>query len=182
MHPRLAAVITHADTARAELLAAVDAIPEPLREARPTETAWSAAEVLEHLMRVEKGIAKLLVMKVGEVQAMPDAPREALNIADFSCPRLDVLLDRASRIDAPERVVPVGELSADAARGALLETRRSLLEQLHAADGLALSSVIHPHPFLGPLDLYEWVYFVALHERRHTAQVREIAAHFATAN
>lgn len=181
MHPRLAAVIAHADSARAELLAAVDEIPAPLREARPTETAWSAAEVLEHLMRVERGIAKLLAMKIGEVQAMPDAPREAMDLADFSCPRLDPLLDRASRIDAPERVVPEGELSADAARDALLATRRSLMEQMHAADGLALSTVIHPHPFLGPLDLYEWVYFVAVHERRHTAQVREIAAHFATA-
>ncbi len=90
-------------------------------------------------------------------------------------------MDRANRIDAPERVVPLGEMSAEAARSALLETRAILLDQLHAGDGLAFSTVMHPHPIFGPLDLYEWVYFVAVHERRHTAQVREIAAHFSAA-
>jgi hypothetical protein len=42
--------------------------------------------------------------------------------------------------------------------------------------------VLHPHPFLGTLDLYEWVYFIAAHERRHADQVREIGAHFRSAD
>jgi hypothetical protein len=32
------------------------------------------------------------------------------------------------------------------------------------------------HPVLGPIDLYQWILFVAVHEARHTAQIREIAA------
>ncbi len=179
MHPRLAAVIEHADAARAELLAAVDAIPEELREARPSEQSWSAAEVLEHLVRVEKGVAKLMALKIGELQASPEPPHETADMVAITDARFGVLANRANRIEAPDRVVPEGEMSAESARMALMETRGILLDQLHAGDGLAYSTVLHPHPFLGTLDLYEWVYFVGAHERRHAEQVRELAAHFA---
>jgi len=179
MHPRLAAVLVHADSARAELLAAVDTIPEELREARPSEASWSAAEVLEHLVRVEKGIAKLVALKVGELQATGEPPREEPGMVAIDTTRFGMLANRAQRIDAPERVVPDGEMSADAARAALMETRGILLDQLHAGDGLAYSRVLHPHPVFGSLDLYEWVYFIGAHERRHAEQVRELAAHFA---
>jgi hypothetical protein len=87
--------------------------------------------------------------------------------------------DRTQAIEAPERVVPQGEMSAGAARVALQATRGVLLDQLHAGDGLAYSGVLHPHPFLGVLDLYEWVYFLGAHERRHADQVRALAGQFA---
>jgi DinB superfamily len=178
MHPRLAAVISYADQARAELLAAVDEIPEPLREARPTEEAWSVAEILEHLSRVERGIAKLVALKVGEMQTMAEPPRESPEMLDVDDARFVLVQNRNIRRDAPDRVAPRGELSAEAARAALLETRGVLLDQLHAADGLALSTILHPHPFLGELNVYEWVHFVAGHEQRHLAQVRELGRHF----
>jgi hypothetical protein len=181
VHPRLAAVIEYADRARAELLAAIDAIPEPLREARPTLEKWSAAEILEHLARVERGIAKLVALKVSELQAKASPARESDTIVPIDVAKFSAIVDRgASYMDAPERTQPQGELSAESARRALIETRGILLHQLHAADGLALSSVVHPHPLLGPLDVYEWVYFVGGHELRHAAQVRELSTHFET--
>ncbi len=180
MHPHLAAVIEYADRARSELLEAVDSIPEPLREARPTIDEWSAAEVLEHLARVERGIAKLVALKVGEMQAQADPPREASDMPAVDLSKFDLLADRIARkLVAPERVQPSGEYSESSARAALAETRGILLDQLHAADGLALSTAAHAHPYFGELNLYEWVYFVGGHERRHTQQVREIAIHFA---
>ena len=180
MHPRLAAVISYADHTRTALLNAVDDIPEPLREARPTEDAWSVAEILEHLFRVEKGIAKLVALKIGEMQTMPEPPREAPEMVDVDAARFAVVQDRGVRLDAPDRVAPQGELSAESARASLLETRGILLDQLHAGDGLALSTIVHPHPFLGELNLYEWVHFVGSHEERHIAQIRELSTHFAT--
>ncbi len=180
MHPRTAAVVAFADAARAELFTAVDAIPGELREARPTESSWSAAEVLEHLVRVERGVAKLAALKIGEMQAAAEPLHEAPELVDVSTAKFEILGNREMRIEAPERVVPEGEMSAEAARAALIETRGILLDQLHAGDGLAYSAVLHPHPFLGTLNLYEWVHFIGAHERRHAAQVREIAAHFAS--
>ena len=60
MHRRLAELIEYADRQRAELLAAVDAIPESGRDVKVDASAWSVAEILEHLYRVETGIVRLL--------------------------------------------------------------------------------------------------------------------------
>ena len=179
MHPRLAAVIDYADRARAELLATVDAVPPPLREARPSEEEWSVAEILEHLMIVERGVAKLVALKLAEMQTQSEPPREAPDAMPAAMSKLTRLGDRSIRLSAPERVVPRGELSAEEALSALLETRSALLDQLRAADGYALSQASHPHPFFGPLDLYEWVYMTGGHELRHAAQIRDVAAQLA---
>ncbi|MCC7053877.1 MAG: DinB family protein [Gemmatimonadaceae bacterium] len=181
MHPRLEAVIEHADRARLDLLAALDTIPPGLQEARPSEDAWSAAEVLEHLCRVEKGVTRLTELKAAELRGMAAVPMEGPEMVPVNVERFRRLPDRSSRIMAPDRVQPTGEVSAVEARAALLEHRRSLLSQLRQADGLALSTVSHPHPVFGDLDLYEWVYTIGGHELRHAAQLREIAAHFANA-
>ena len=178
MHPRLAAAIAHTEQARADLLAVLETLPAELREARPSEDAWSAAEILEHLARVEKGIAKLVAVKAGELAAIGavNDPAEAWNPIDAA--RFAPVADPTARLEAPERVRPAGELSADAALRALRETRTMLLGELERGAGLPLGSVVHPHPFIGPLDLHEWVWFVGAHEQRHTVQLRALAAHF----
>jgi DinB superfamily len=181
MHPRLTAAIEHADHARLVLLSALDAIPVPLQEARPSEEAWSAAEVIEHLARVERGISKLHAMKVAELQAMPVIPREMVGAEPMNIEKFATVPDRGTRLDAPERTRPTGELSASEARTMLLEVRRAHLEQLRESDGLALSAVTHPHPYFGALDMYEWVYFIGSHELRHAEQLRDLAAHFTAA-
>ncbi|MCU0626639.1 MAG: DinB family protein [Gemmatimonadaceae bacterium] len=180
MHPRLAAAIGHAEQARMALLDAVETLPPELREARPSLEAWSAAEILEHLARVEKGIAKLFALRVGELRATPGAPREGDEWPAVDAARFAGVDDRGLRRNAPDRTRPSGELSADAALRALRETRALLLSEAMRGDGLALGTVTHPHPFLGELDLYEWIWFIGAHEQRHTAQLRDLAAHFAT--
>ena len=175
MHPRLAAVIDYSDRARTELIATVDAVPEPLREARPSEAAWSVAEILEHLMRVEKGVARLVAMKAAEMQSLNEPPREVADLAELDVSKFAQMPDRSIKIVAPERVAPLGEISAAEALDGLAQAHVSLIEQLHAADGLALSTAHHPHPVFGVLNLYEWVWATGAHELRHAAQIREVA-------
>ncbi len=45
---------------------------------------------------------------------------------------------------------------------------------MREADGLALGNFSYPHPMFGPLDLYQWLVFVGLHESRHACQIREL--------
>lgn len=182
MHPRLAAAIAHAEQARADLLAAVELLPPELREARPSLEAWSAAEILEHLARVEKGIAKLVALKVGELAASGATEADHPAPPPIDAQRFATVVESTARMEAPERTRPAGELSADAALRALRETRALLREELARGEGRPLAVAVHPHPFLGPLDLHEWVWFVGAHEQRHTAQLRALASHFATAS
>ena len=41
-------------------------------------------------------------------------------------------------------------------------------------NGLAIGQIELPHPRFGLLNAYQWVLFLGAHERRHTAQIREI--------
>jgi DinB superfamily len=180
MHPRLTAVIEYADRARTELLATVAAVPEPLREARPSEDAWSVAEILEHLMRVEKGVARLVAMKAGEMQSQSEPPRDPDELPELDLSKFALMPDRSRKLTAPERVAPRGEISAAEALEGLVQTRAMLREQLRAADGLALSAAHHPHPVFGVINLYEWVYTTGAHELRHADQIREVAGQLGT--
>jgi len=56
----------------------------------------------------------------------------------------------------------------------LLHAERTLafIEETRDRD---LSKYSMPHPFLGTLNAYEWLQFIASHEIRHTKQMREIA-------
>jgi hypothetical protein len=86
------------------------------------------------------------------------------------------LMDRSQPLTASDASQPRTGLSTDAGWKILRDHRRRLRDGVIAADGLALGTVQIPHPRLGTLDIYQWLLFVAAHEARHTAQVREAAA------
>lgn len=179
MHPRLAELLAYAELQRAVLLEAVALIPEPMRDRRLDPATWSVAEVLEHLHRVETGIARLLTRSVERARAAGLHPETDGGSVLGSLDTLR-LLDRSFRISAPEPVMPRGELTAAQAIAALTESRRALVSALVAGDGLALGRIAHPHPLLGSLNLYQWVLFVGQHEARHAGQLQDIARQLAT--
>jgi hypothetical protein len=44
---------------------------------------------------------------------------------------------------------------------------------IRKCDGLAVATITHPHPALGPLSLYAWTAFAGVHEARHLQEIRE---------
>ena len=162
-------------THRAELERAVDDVPRDLRERRPAPGRWSVAELLEHLALVETRVTKALSLELDKAKAAGIGPeRETSPAADM----LDIalIMDRTVIREAMDFVQPRAGLSADMALEQLRERRRQLLATIAAADGLALSEVTAMNPVLGPLNVYQWMIFVAGHEARHTMQIRECAA------
>lgn len=166
MHPRIAELLAYAQLQRLALFAAVSLIPEPLRDRRVDAATWSAAEVLEHLHRVESGIAKLLTRSLERAKAAGPEPENGVGSVMASLDALR-LTDRSRRVRAPDPVMPRGELTAAQGMAALTESRQALVAALREADGLALGRITQPHPLIGPLNLYQWVLFVGQHEARH---------------
>ena len=176
MQPRIQEVLNHLDTRRADLRAAVDAVPASQRETRPAPDRWSAAEVLEHLAMVEGRMARgIFAKRIDEARANGvGAERDTSPVAPtFDATRV---LDRTQPRVAPEPVVPQGGKGAETAWAELQQIREGLRATIVSADGLALVDVIHAHPTLGSMNLYQWALWIAGHEERHAAQVREIAA------
>jgi uncharacterized damage-inducible protein DinB len=158
------------DAERQALVAEIEQVPLAQREQRPSPQAWSVAEVLEHLARVERGIAKLIALRGREQPSAEQAEAAPLDAA-----RIARVRGRSARLEAPERVRPSGTVtSADALR-ALEDARAQLREAVIAADSASLDACTHAHAVIGVLTLRDWVRFVAHHEARHAAQVADIA-------
>jgi uncharacterized damage-inducible protein DinB len=175
VQPRTREVLDYLDRYRCELGEAVAAVPEALRSRRPSEGAWSVAEILEHLNLVEGRIARLLDEELGRARTAGLGPERDTSpvLPTVPVPRL---LDRNPRLEARENALPSGQVRSDDAWRHLEATRTTLRDTILAADGLALSELVLPHPRLGPLNVYQWLVFVGAHEGRHTAQVREVGA------
>jgi DinB superfamily len=174
MHSRLAELMEYAATQRAELLAAVDDVPVTRRDAKPEPSAWSVAEILEHLYRVETGIARLL--KRGAERARAEgAPLEQEEGSLLGSLDAFRLTERSYVAAAPGPVLPRGDLTAAAGLAALADSRRALIDAASAASGLALGAITYPHPMLGALTLYQWILFVGQHELRHARQIQFIS-------
>ena len=175
MHPRLEEVLNYLDSERSALRDAVGLVPAQLRDQSPRPDRWSVAQVLQHLVIIEKRIGMGMTKWVGDAKAGGLGPEVETSSVLHS---LDLALigDRSRRRNAPDEVAPKGDLDAASAWPALEQTRAALRAGVMPGDGLALSEVIQPHPVLGPINLYQWLLFVGAHEARHTGQVREIAA------
>jgi len=65
MHAHLQEVLPLLDDSRAVLKTAIDQVPEGLRRTRPSSERWSVAEVLEHLVKVNRLFAEPLDSAAG---------------------------------------------------------------------------------------------------------------------
>lgn len=160
---------------RDEVLAAWQALPPDTRERRPAPDRWTAAEVLEHLRMVEAGSAALLARRLQRAQEAGLGPE-----TDHGS-RLDAFAARDDVVDGPPLDVPevsrpaAGVRAADAEAG-LRASRAALDAVIARANGLALGEVKARHLRFGEIDFYQWLLFIAAHERRHLRQLAELRA------
>jgi hypothetical protein len=175
MHSRLEEVLGYLDSQRAALSDAVQLVPAEMRNQKPRPDRWSVAQVLEHLMIIEKRIGMGVTKWVSDARAGDLGPETETSSVMATLP-LDLIVDRSQRRNASEEVQPGGEIDAASAWTGLEQARAALRSGVMAGDGLALGEVIQTHPVLGPINVYQWLLFLGSHEGRHTAQVVEIAA------
>jgi hypothetical protein len=160
---------------RTAFLAQIARVPRTHQADRPAPDCWSAAEIAEHVARIDRGVEMLLTVRGAEP---PTATADELAGAALTAERVARVRARAERVQAPERVRPTGAVAPEDALAALTEARASLATAYRAADPAVLDGIVHPHPVLGPLTLRGWCELVAHHEARHASQVAEIADAF----
>ena len=170
MHARTKELLTHFDAHRAELKSAFDSVPSDRRNQPPEPGRWSSANVVEHLAIVESRMAGILSSRIRE-------EREAGLAGETSSEPLSLemtrITDRTTRVQAPDFAIPTG-LEAAAAWTQLEVATAALRAMILSGDGLSLDKVVQPHSRLGPMSVYQWIAFLAAHESRHAAQIREI--------
>ncbi len=174
MHPRLTELLAYLDKQRDRVRAEASRLPRDRWSVKPSPEKWSIAEVIWHLQRVERGVAKLIAKRTSEARASGHPVEEGTSsvIGTLDATNIE---DRTHRLTAPTQVSPPEPIDPSEVELQLEESRTMLRAAIVDADGLALGSITHPHPVLGEINLYQWILFVGKHEARHAGQIAEVA-------
>ncbi len=148
---------------------AADAIPAAKWDNCPGLNEWSAAELVAHLVVVERGVVTN-VDRLTQKAPIPVPFPKRMHLP------LWLVEARVIRRKSP---VPL-DTSLMAEKEAMLAGLRGVRERtlafLSETERRDLSAYCWRHPFLGMLNIYEWMEMVAGHQLRHTKQIREIEA------
>ena len=168
--PSIQPIVERLARAQRSFFRAADAIPPRQWSRKPRAAEWSAAELVAHLVMVERAV-------VGGADRMTQkTPREIPFLKRLHLP-LWLVEARLIRLKTPmplDRGLLGHKEEMLAELRAARERTLSFLEETQQRD---LSAYHWEHTFLGMLNVYEWFEMIASHELRHAKQIKEIAAH-----
>jgi uncharacterized damage-inducible protein DinB len=141
--------------------------------ARPSPDAWTVGQIVEHVGIVEQSISKLITVLLMKAEAAGVAANEDGSIEPIS---VEKIVERSNRekYQAPETAQPTGNVSIADAVTRMRSVRDSLEQLRPRLQKTNSSGVSYPHPAFGPMNLYEWLILLGIHERRHLAQIESI--------
>ena len=165
------AVLALLERERANLVAQYERVPFDRRTTAPADGGWSAVQVIEHVARVETGVAKLI--ERGATMPRVATPGELADAA-LTAGKIQTIRDRATKVMAPERVRPAGEYTDATVLEYLRGSRAAMLAAYRGADAAVLDGLTWVHPFVGPLTLRAWFELIGHHDARHAQQLMEL--------
>ena len=148
---------------------AADAIPVGQWDSCPGMGEWSAAELVAHLVVVERGV----VTNVDRLTQKTPIPVPFPKRLHFPMWLVEA---RVIRRKSPVPLDPSLMAEKEAMLGGLRRVRERTLAFISETERRDLSAYCWRHPFLGMLNAYEWMETIAAHQLRHTKQVKEIGA------
>lgn len=176
IYTSVAHIFEKIDQTRDRLYSTVRELTPEQRTSRPAPDRWSATEIVEHLAIMEDRLGRMMKVMLTKAESLSTPLSEVpFSMEPFS---LDQFIERArdEKFTAPEAVRPTGNDELPA----LLEKLRHSREDLHALrpriEAIDLSTTTYPHPAFGPLNFYQWLAFIGLHEERHLAQIKSTVA------
>ena len=144
------------------------------RTFKPRDGGWSITEILEHITLTTHFL--LIVANNGCAKAVKRALSQTVEDAESDLERLLVIGKSGSfRWIRPEHMEPTGSTSESQVLSSMrLQQQRCLeiLEELKNGEG-SLFKVRMSVNELGRIDLYQWIYFIAQHAKRHIRQMEE---------
>ena len=170
IRPRLAELLAYMDETRAMLMQTAIQVNPAFASVRPRSGAWSAAENLAHLAKVEEGVARLVERSVQWARSHGIGPEQSDESIMASLDSFR-MTEPVRKTIAPEMVAPDANVPMDQSLASLSGSRQRLRDALVSGADLDLSAVKRQHASVGELDMYQWALFVAQHEERHRKQI-----------
>ena len=164
-------IYTAIDATRERIYMRAEELDDERAAYRSSEGAWSALEILEHLAMIEEGLTKMMEAMIAKVaSAVPKGDGERVAMEPFS---LDEYAAQAAgrKFEAPEIARPKGGQPRAELVQRLRRSREALRRLQPSIETADFSKVRYPHPAFGPLNIYQWLAFIGLHEGRHLRQM-----------
>lgn len=150
-------------------------LPQDLRSFQPEPENWCIDEILEHITLTSHFL--MLVIRTNTAKAQKRALSQPIPEGESDLQRIEVIADPdAFAWIRPEHMEPTRMVSSEQVRKTMKEQYEeclALLDQLGQGEG-ALCTVRMSVQNLGRLDLYQWLYFLALHAQRHEVEIARI--------
>jgi hypothetical protein len=163
-------LLAYMDETRRRLVDTATQIAPAFASVRPRSGAWSAAENLAHLAKVEEGVARMMERSVEWARSHGVGPSTSDDSVMASLDEFR-LTEPVRKLIAPESVAPEDDVPPEKSLESLASSRKRLVDAINAGSDLDLTSVKRPHRIMGELDMYQWALFVAQHEERHRRQI-----------
>jgi hypothetical protein len=170
----VAEILEAIDESRARLQKRVEGLSPAQEKFRPSPDAWSIAEIIEHLSIIEGQMGKLFLMMLKKAESAGVPP--AQDGRSFRPVDLSQFVERSlkEKYTAPETVRPSGNVMVADSLDRMRRSRAGLHDLRPKLESMDLSGMIYPHPAFGPLDIYQWLAFIGVHEDRHLRQIESI--------
>jgi hypothetical protein len=153
------------------MLRTADEVPADQWRTRPKSGGWSAAEIVGHLIMVERSV-------VGSADRVTQHPPRRFSPWKRLHFPLVLVEARVVKRKAPMPVDPEMIAEKETMLAALRDIRERMLAFIDETKDRNLAIYRWRHPFLGSLSAYEWFEMVARHELRHEKQMRQIAVSY----
>lgn len=173
VYQNIGEVLAANEQSKDRFLAAVANINEAQGEFRPSEDAWTIAEIAEHVDIVSNGFLRITRKLLRQAEAEPKAPPAELNLGPTS---LDENGNHLPKFEAPEVVRPKGGAKIADSLANLQQTLDGFAEIKPRLEVTDLSEQSFPHPALGPISAYKWIVLLGEHTDRHRLQIERVKA------
>jgi hypothetical protein len=142
-------------------------VTEEQSRLKPSPDCWCVLDTVEHLTTAETIQLKLIsTQRTGRPADAPNREHAFLHM----------IPNRTHKMESPESAKPIGRFAtlAEAAEQ-FRTTRDSVIRFLgQYTEDLRASEVKHPHPAAGMVSICEMLTAMAMHAKRHAAQIDEI--------
>jgi uncharacterized damage-inducible protein DinB len=157
---------------RKQLLDAVAGLTPAQLNFKPSPSAWSIAEIAEHVALTEDWLFDIVTKKLMAAPAQPDKQAETKGKDEMV---LKTIADRSSKREAPEAIAPKHRWSPQAAADHFRASRDRTIDYIRTTRD-DLRAHVEPHRVVGLIDAYQWILVGASHTARHVAQIDEVKA------
>jgi uncharacterized damage-inducible protein DinB len=170
----IADILAANEQAQARFTAAVSNLTDAQSDFRPDENQWTIAEIVEHVDIIDNNLLRITHKLLKEAESTPRPPNADLNLGHTS-------LDEKGNhhpgpFPAPERLRPQGGVQIEDSLARMRASLNDFAEIQGRLEAVDLSEQMFPHPFLGPINAYQWMVLVAEHKDRHRGQIERVKA------